>query len=200
MRRFIRGWKTGGHERRLQSHIVNYADDFVICCHASAEKAMATMRSMMEKLKLTVNETKTRRCELPADAFDFLGYTFGRCYNHRTGAAYLKASPAKKKIAKLCDAIGKQTSKRWIHLSEEEMVGRLNRKLQGWANYFDLGAVSRAYDAVNYHVTTRLRRWLCRKHKVRGPGYSRYPDRYLHQKLSLHRLSRSGRKFPNATV
>jgi len=200
MRRFIRGWKTGGHEKRLKSHIVNYADDFVICCRAGADEAMATMRSMMEKLKLTVNETKTRTCELPADAFVFLGYTFGRGYNHRTGAAYLAASPAKKKIAKLCDAIGEQTSKRWTYLDEEEMVGRLNRKLRGWANYFDLGTVSRAYNAVNYHVTNRLRRWLCRKHKVRGPGYSRYPDRYLYQKLSLYRLSRPGRKFPNATV
>jgi group II intron reverse transcriptase/maturase len=200
MRRFIRGWKTGGHEQRLKSHIVNYADDFVICCRAGADEAMATMRSMMEKLKLTVNETKTRTCELPADAFVFLGYTFGRGYNHRTGAAYLAASPAKKKIAKLCDAIGEQTSKRWTYLDEEEMVGRLNRKLRGWANYFDLGTVSRAYNAVNYHVTNRLRRWLCRKHKVRGPGYSRYPDRYLYQKLSLYRLSRPGRKFPNATV
>jgi group II intron reverse transcriptase/maturase len=27
MRRFVRGWKTLGHERRLQARIVNYADD-----------------------------------------------------------------------------------------------------------------------------------------------------------------------------
>jgi RNA-directed DNA polymerase len=200
MRRFIRGWKTGGHEQRLESYIVNYADDFVICCRADADEAMATMRSMMAKLKLTVNETKTRLSVLPDGAFDFLGYTFGRCYNHRTGAAYLAASPAKKKIAKLCDAIGEQTSKRCHHLDEGEMVGRLNRKLRGWANYFDLGAVSRGYSAVNHHVTSRLRRWLCRKHKVRGPGYSRYPDRYLYQKLGLYQLSRTGRRFPRAPV
>ncbi len=200
MRRFILGWKTGGHDQRFESHIVNYADDFVICCRTDADEAMATMRSMMSKLKLTVNETKTRICVLPDGAFDFLGYTFGRCYNHRTGAAYLAASPAKKKIAKLCDAIGAQTSSRRTPLDEEEMVGRLNRKLRGWVNYFDLGSVSRAYDAVNYHVTSRLRRWLCRKHKVRGPGYSRYPDRYLYLKLGLYQLSRSGRRFPTATV
>ena len=33
------------------------------------------------------------------------------------------------------------------------MIGRLNRKLRGWANYFDLGAVSRAYHAVNCQVS-----------------------------------------------
>src|ERR1700733_14430487 len=70
MRRFIRGWKTGGHEKRLRAHIVNYADDFVICCRAGADEAMATMRSMMSKLKLTGNETKTQTCILPDGAFD----------------------------------------------------------------------------------------------------------------------------------
>jgi RNA-directed DNA polymerase len=200
MRRFVRGWKMGGHNQRLASHIVNYADDFVICCRSGAPEAMARMQKMMSQLKLTVNETKTRLCTLPDGTFDFLGYTFGRCYNHRTGAAYLAASPAKKKIAKLCDAIGEQTSSHWTPMDEEEMVGRLNRKLRGWANYFSLGAVSRAYNAVNYHVTSRLRRWLCRKHRVRGPGYSRYPDRYLYQELGLYQLRRSRRSFPNATV
>jgi RNA-directed DNA polymerase len=64
MRRFILGWKELGHEQRLDARLVNYADDFVICCRGSAEKAMAVMRNMMSKLKLTVNEKKTRLCRL----------------------------------------------------------------------------------------------------------------------------------------
>jgi hypothetical protein len=128
--------RAGGYAVRVFSFI---------CCRTGADEAMAKMRSMMSKLKLTVNETKTRTCVLPDETFDFLGYTFGRCYNHRTGAAYLAASPAKKKIAKLCDAIGEQTSSRRTQRDEEEMVGRLNRKLRGWVNYFDLGTVGRAY-------------------------------------------------------
>jgi len=46
------------------------------------------MRTMMSKLKLTVNDTKTRVCKLPEEKFDFLGYTFGRCYSAK-GRAYL---------------------------------------------------------------------------------------------------------------
>src|SRR5262249_28958703 len=88
MRRFVKGWKTGGHERRLDAHIVNYADDFVICCRDTAAEAMVTMRTMMTKLKLTVNETKTRLCRLPDETFDFLGYTLGRNYDRRTGEPY----------------------------------------------------------------------------------------------------------------
>ena len=50
----------------------------VICCRGGAEQALTTMRDMMSKLKLTVNETKTRVCSLPEEKFDFLGYTFGQ--------------------------------------------------------------------------------------------------------------------------
>jgi group II intron reverse transcriptase/maturase len=60
MRRFVLGWKKLGHEKRLAAYIVNYADDLVICCRGRAEEALARMRDIMTKLKLTVNETKTR--------------------------------------------------------------------------------------------------------------------------------------------
>jgi RNA-directed DNA polymerase len=198
MRRFIRGWKTQGHEKRLSARIVNYADDFVICCRADADQAMATMRTTMSKLKLTVNETKTRLCSLPEGSFDFLGYTFGRCFSYRTGRAYLGASPSRKKIAKLCDAIRELTLRSGTGRDEEEVVGKLNQKLVGWANYFSVGAVTKAYGMVNYHVTNRLRRWLCAKHRVRGPGYSRYPDAFLYQKLGLYQLRSKRPSLPNA--
>jgi hypothetical protein len=73
MRRFVLGWKKLGHEKRLTAHIVNYADDLVICCRGQAEEALARMWDIMTKLKLTVNETKTRVCKLPDEKFDFLG-------------------------------------------------------------------------------------------------------------------------------
>ena len=50
---------TGGYAQRWSAHIVNYADDFVICCKGQVHEAMDAMRGMMEKLKLTVNDDKT---------------------------------------------------------------------------------------------------------------------------------------------
>jgi group II intron reverse transcriptase/maturase len=41
MRRFILGWKTLGHQQRLRAKIVNYADDFVICCRARGGRSHA---------------------------------------------------------------------------------------------------------------------------------------------------------------
>ncbi|MDP3439644.1 MAG: group II intron maturase-specific domain-containing protein, partial [Azonexus sp.] len=85
-------------------------------------------------------------------------------------------------------------------LDADWIVGRLNRKLTGWANYFCLGPVSPAYHAINAHATQRLRRWLCKKHKVRGKGWSRYPDQYLHERLGLVHLPTRTRSFPWANV
>ena len=90
-----------GHEKRLKAYIVNYADDFVICCRSRAAEAQGCMRVMMSKLKLTVNEAKTRVCQLPEERFDFLGYTFGRCYSPRTGRAYLGATPSRKRVQRI---------------------------------------------------------------------------------------------------
>src|SRR5260370_9252936 len=72
MRRFVLGWKKLGHEKRLAAYIVNYADDLLICCRGRAAEALATMRDIMGKLKLTVNETKTRVCKPPRQKVDFL--------------------------------------------------------------------------------------------------------------------------------
>jgi group II intron reverse transcriptase/maturase len=195
MRRFVLGWKALGHERRLRAYIVNYADDFVICCRGTATHAMAAMREMMGRLKLTVNEEKTRQCRVGDEAIDFLGYTIGRCYSPKTGKVYIGTTPSRKKIQRLCREISELTEPRWLLIDTEVQVGRLNRRLRGWANYFCLGPVSKAYRAVDRHTASRLRQWLRRKHQVQSRGTARFPDAYLYQTLNLVRLTERTRNF-----
>jgi RNA-directed DNA polymerase len=198
MRRFILGWKTLGHEQRLGAKLVNYADDFVICCRGTGEQALSVMRAMMSRLKLTVNETKTRLCRLPEEAFNFLGYTIGRCYSSQTGRAYLGTKPSAKKVQKLVDDISASTGRGSLWRDLEDMVGHLNSKLLGWSNYFCLGPVTKPYERVDRHTCQRLRHWLVSKHGKSGGGYRHYPDRFLHEQLGLVRLSRLRRNFPRA--
>jgi len=200
MRRFLLGWKMSGHDTRLQARIVNYADDFVICCRGSAEEAMVVMRRMMGRLKLTVNERKTRLCRAPDEPFDFLGYTIGRCHSAKTGKAYIGTRPSKRNVVSLCREISEMTSPRWTPLSARDRVVRINRKLIGWSNYFCLGPVSNAYNAVDQHVCRRLRQWLCAKHKAPGRGTSRFSDEYLHRTLGLVKLPERTRSFPWANA
>src|SRR5437763_3809744 len=145
---------------------------------------------MMARLRLMINEGKTRLCRGPDEPFDFLGYTIGRCYSPKTGAAYTAAQPSAKKIQGLTLKLSAQTDRRWLWLDVDEVVGRLNQLLRGWANYFCLGKVAAAYRKVTAHACHRLRQWLARKFDVQGSLWSRYADRYLHEKLGLLRLQR----------
>jgi Group II intron, maturase-specific domain len=164
------------------------ATRLVICCRGTADDAMAVMQGMMSKLKLTVNETKTRLCRLPEESFDFLGYTIGRCHSLRTGEAYIGPRPSRKSIDRLCRSIGEMTERRWASRQVDYQVAEINRKLKGWAGYFRLGTVQRAYRLVDNHVRYRLRRWLKAKYKVRGPGKTRFPKGYLYEDLGLYSL------------
>ena len=103
------------------------------------------MARMMHKLKLTVNQQKTRVCRVPAESFDFLGYTLGQCYRVKTGKAYIGTRPSKKRMLRLFGTISKMTRHQTRGRETEEVVGELNLVLKGWANYFRLGSVSKAY-------------------------------------------------------
>jgi hypothetical protein len=154
---------------------------------------------MMTKLKLTVNDTKTRVCKLPEEKFDFLGYSFGRCYSMKTGRAYLGTVPSKKRVIRICQAISDETGRNKTLLDQATVVATLNRMMTGWANYFCLGPVSKAYRTVEQHARRRLRQWLCAKHDVSWPATKRYPEAALHTELGLIRLTTRTRSFPWAT-
>lgn len=200
MRRFILGWKVSGQERRLDAHIVNYADDYVICCRGTAEEALRAMEDMMTKLKLTINPSKTRICRVPDEEVNFLGYTIGRYWSAKTGHPYIGTKPSATRIIRVCRAISEETSNRYLLRDLTDRVGKLNQLLSGWANYFCLGPVSKVYRAVDAHVRFRLRQWLCKKHKVSGGGKSHFPDEYLYGKLGLMRLAPRTRNLPWARV
>lgn len=196
MRRFILGWRNLGYAGRYGAQIVNYADDLVICCKRQAAEASQAMRQVMRRLKLTVNEEKTHICRVPQEHFDFLGYTFGRCYSEQTGRAYLGTRPSKKSVQRLIAEISAETARRFTGRDTVYVVKRVNHKLTGWANYFCLGPVSKAYRALDAHTTYRLRRWLCKKHKAKRAARSCYPDEYLYDRLGLVRLPTLTQRLP----
>ena len=195
MRRFVLAWKKFALERTLGAKLVTYADDLVILCgKGKAEQALQKLRDIMGKLKLTVNEEKTRICKVPQETFDFLGYTFGRLYSPKTGKSRIGMRPSKKSIKRMVEKIHAMTERQMSWQETTEVVGKLNRSLRGWANYFKVGSDSDAYRALDNYTAPRLRRWLRFKYNLRHKKGGSYPLSHLYGYFGLVRLSARGRE------
>ena len=195
--RLLRHWrKTGACERLGQ--IVAYADDFVILC-ASRRQAAASLEQVsrwLEKLGLTIHPTKTRLCYVREETFDFLGYTFGPTRHWQTGKRLITARPSKKSQKRLKEKVNtllfRGNPSPW-----PELRTRLNRLLTGWTEYFKFGYTAEAYTALRWHTAGRVRRFLCRRHKLpRGTGHFGFAEVYgkagvldLHQVRLKRRLA-----------
>jgi RNA-directed DNA polymerase len=173
MHRFLRAWRQRGKDEAYCARLINYADDFVILSRGHAAVALAWTRWAMTHIGLALNETKTCLRNAREESFTFLGYDFGPARYRTDGHWYLAAKPAQKSVAHVKHAIGRVLQS-GNQAPWPEVVARLNRMLEGWANYFNYGTRSTAYQAVNRYVADAVRRFLSRRHKVRSRGTRRF--------------------------
>lgn len=187
MHRFLRAWRQQRKGEQYRAHIVNYADDFVILSRNGAAQALEWTRRVMRAIKLTLNESKTCIRDARHERFNFLGYGFGPERYRKDGHWYLAAQPSKRAVQRVKERIaallrpGNQDP--W-----EEVVGRLNRMLRGWANYFRYGTRLRAYRAIDNYVYHRAADFLRRRHKVRQRCIRRFSDTAIFGEFKVQRL------------
>ncbi len=175
MHRFLKYWHQCGKGVRFLARIVNYADDFVILSRGKAKEAMEWTAGVMNRLKLTLNATKTCVRDARKETFNFLGYTFGeQVVWTKDGTRGMDVRPSKKSIERVKGKLHEVLSP-WNVGAWTEVVKRVNRILAGWSNYFSHGTCYHAYRAVDNHLYDRVRHFLRRRHKVKSGGTSLLP-------------------------
>jgi len=191
MNRFLKHWRKTGKGQQFCARIVNYADDFVILSRNHAEEAREWTGRVMDKIGLTLNETKTSVRNARQETFTFLGYTFGAQRYWKDGRWYIAAAPSKNAIQKL-----KQDVYALLQPGQmqpwEEVRDQLNAKLRGWKAYFCYGSLGKAYRVVDSYVYDRVRYFLRRRHNCSGSrGTRQFSSGQVFGPLGVLRLQRS---------
>jgi RNA-directed DNA polymerase len=188
MHRYLKAFRQHGKDREYRARIVNYADDFVILTRGRGGPALEWTRWVMERIGLSLNQTKTCLREARRESFNFLGYTFGPTMSKLKGWKYLGAQPSDKSVKRIKERIGEiLTPKNTAPWSE--VVVELTQTLRGWINYFSYGAVRDAYRALDQHLEERARHFLRRRSKVIGQGFGRFSGRVIFGELGVPRSS-----------
>ena len=194
-----------GHQLRwkLKARIVRYADDFVVLCAGKVDQPLTTVKHVLERLDLTLNESKTRIVDARQESFNFLGFTIRMSTSWRTGKRYTHICPAPKSLAKIKERITQMTGRERTPIPLDDIVGSMNASLRGWVNYFHYRNSSKVLEKVRTHTEERLRAHLMNRHKVkdRGTGLGRFPSREFYTRLGLYKVpTTAGWKMAHASV
>jgi RNA-directed DNA polymerase len=196
-------WDKHQLRRKLQAHIVRYADDFVVLCRGKTDAPLAAVRHVLDRLDLTLNESKTHIVDARQESFIFLGFEIRMSKNRRSGKRYTHICPAAKSLAKIKERITQMTGRERTPIPLENIVGSMNATLRGWTNYFHYKNSSKVLDKVKTHAEERLRMHLMKRHKVkdRGIGIGRFPSQQLYTHYGLYKVpTTAGWKSAHALI
>ncbi len=188
---------------KLKARIVRYADDFVVLCAGKVDEPLATVRHVLERLDLTLNEAKTRIVDARQESFNFLGFAIRVSKSWKSGKSYPHVCPAPKSLAKIKERITQMTARERTPIPLDDIIGSMNATLRGWSNYFHYRNSSKVLDKVKTHVEERLRTHLKRRHKVkdRGVALERFPHQKLYADYGLYKVpTTAGWKTAHALV
>ena len=131
---------------------VRYADDCNVYVHSrrAGERVMALLRRLYARLRLRINEAKSRVSSVFAGC-KFLGYSF---WVAPKGG--IKRTVAKKALETFKQRV-RQLSRRSCGRSLQQVVERLSSYLEGWKGYYRLAQASRVWQMLDEWLRHRLR-------------------------------------------
>jgi RNA-directed DNA polymerase len=183
-------WERHQLRWKLKARLVRYADDFVVLCAGAVDAPLSTVRQVLERLELTLNESKTRIVDARQESFNFLGFEIRVSKSWKTGKSYQHICPSAKSLAKIKERITQLTARERTLIPLKDIVGSMNASLRGWVNYFHYRNSSGVLEKVRTHAEERLRTHLMKRHKVknRGAGRGRFPREQLYTYYGLYKV------------
>jgi RNA-directed DNA polymerase len=170
------------------TRLVRYADDLVVLCRYNVDNTYGRMADVLHNLGLTLNTEKTRIVDATREGFTFLGFTVRIAKSPRTGKMFPLIVPSKNATGRIKKEIKEATCRKNLALPKEVTIARLNVTLRGWVNYFHYMHCTKTFVHLKNYTEERVRIYLSRKHRLRGRGYTKYPNTYLYEHLGLYRI------------
>ncbi len=145
----------------------------------------AKVKEVLERLDLELNEMKTRTIDLrKGDSLNFLGFTFRLVKSWRNGKPFLLTTPSKQAIKKIRLTVKNMLTER-NNDKLEIVVGKLNRILEGWMNYFRYENSSKAFSILNEYVKKKVIRFIRKRQGKKGYAYRKYTSDVVYDEIGL---------------
>lgn len=173
-----RVWERRGYPEKLGAKLYRYCDDMVILCRGNPKAAYQALEAILRRMDLTLHPKKTRIVRVD-EGFDFLSFHFVRRRSPTTRKRSFYIFPSKESQKRVRENIRSFTHRR-APVEPEAFIGRLNEAVRGWVNYFQHTNASEAFRRLQRFINLRVRRYLSQRHRERGSGWRRYPNRKLY--------------------
>jgi RNA-directed DNA polymerase len=154
--------------------IVRYADDFVLMGKKLPKEVIEKLKTLLHRMGLMLNESKTRHIDARADSFNFLGFTISYDKDLKgRDLRYWNIMPSMKSEQKIRAKV-KDYLKTHGHCKAKDIAFGLNSIIRGWLNYFSIPGVS--YPAMSkrklrFYLSGRLYRYYNRKSQRKSRLY-----------------------------
>jgi group II intron reverse transcriptase/maturase len=179
-------WEEEGLERKIEAHLVRYADDVIAVSRHSEKWIYLKLKAILEEeLRLKVNEEKSKIVDTEKESAGFLGFEIRRVRSKEGGRMFGMCHPCKKAMKRAYDKVREIAEPR-KPVKVEKVVRRLNRLLRGWVNYFRIGNASRWFSKLKKYVEEKVRRFIRRKRNKTGYGWEHISMKYLYEDLGLY--------------
>ncbi len=177
--------------------------DCLLLCAGKVDAPLNTVRHVLDRLDLTLNESKTRIIDASQESFNFLCFAIRVSKGFKSGKSYPHVCPVPKSRVKIKDRITQLTARERAPIPLGDIVESMNATLRGWANYFHYRNSNGVLERVKAHAEERLRTHLMKRHKVIdcGIGLGRFPSQQVYTRYGLYKVpTTAGWKSAHALV